>query len=556
MSVTNSVAGRKPRAGGHSARGDQGMGAARKSTGSREGIVIRPVLASGADGPYVSDTHEQRAVRTIPAQEADWSVAIDDVLAARRAKKSARHVVPVTHGKCARGAGDGQWTGDALSIGAVPGNPTEFDGHTTHAAQSQCAVEAASQGRPNIQNPGAGGKLSKKRGHVDRDAHSDHAARETGQIASDAQRKGAGLARSKNSLGHGVVVTHSADAEANGRDCVYGTVTPDYHAHAIGAVLSLHREHRGLEAARGDMDRRLKGEARWAATRRFKAAGGVIETDLAELVLDDEGNILKKKIKFPPVLPEDTAWVESARTSFIAVRDFTEKLRREAEKKMVDAASSLPGFRLTAEIRGFGTKSFAAIVGEAGDIGSYANPAKLWKRMGLAVINGKSQRKTKNAEEAKLMGYAPRRRSEMFVIGDSLVKTGGPLGELYRKRKEYEIATQTAKGIQIIPGAKYARLKDKTGFMSAMHIHRRAQRYAEKRLLRELWKAWRADCGVNDNTIPEFASADAGRTAAEEAVTPTTLVPPSETLREANGSSLPVVPVPRVKRAYTRRKAA
>ena len=449
MSVTNSVAGRKPRAGGHSSGETRDTDAARKSTGSREGIVIRPVIASGADGPYVSDTHEQRAVRTIPAQEADWSVAIDDVLAARRAKKSARQVNAVTRGEGARGAGDGHRVDDAHIFDAVPGNPTEFDGHTTHAAQSQCAVEAASQGRPNIQNPGAGGKLSKKRGRADHVLHTDGAARETGQSRSGTLDGGAGLATLQESLGRCSTVTQDGRAEA-GRDRVYGTVTPDHHAHAIGAVLSLHREHRGLEAARGDMDRRLKGEARWAATRRFKAAGGVIETGLAEPVLDDEGNILKKKIKFPPVLPEDTAWVESARTSFIAVRDFTEKLRREAEKKMVDAASSLPGFRLTAEIRGFGTKSFAAIVGEAGDIGSYANPAKLWKRMGLAVINGKSQRKTKNAEEAKLMGYAPRRRSEMFVIGDSFVKTNGPFGELYRKRKEYEIATQTAKGIQIM----------------------------------------------------------------------------------------------------------
>ena len=527
-----------------------------KHTGSHEGIVTRSVFASGADGRHTPDTHVGGAVRTIPAQEADWSGAVADVLAARRARNSARQVNAVTRGDCARGAGDGQWTGDALLGDAVPGNPTEFDGQPHRETQGDDAVEAASQSARDTHGTPAGGKLSKKRGRVDRDAHSDHAARETGHSCSGTLGGAAGLATLQESLGQRASVTHGTHAEANGRDRVYVAVTPDRHAHAIGAVLSLHREHRGLEAARGDMDRRLKGEARWAATRRFKAAGGVIETDLAELVLDDEGNILKKKIKFPPVLPEDTAWVESARTSFIAVRDFTEKLRRETEKKMMEAASSLPGFRLTAEIRGFGAKSFAAIVGEAGDIGGYASPAKLWKRMGLAVINGKSQRKTKNAEEAELMGYAPRRRSEMFVIGDSFVKTGGPFGDLYRRRKEYEIATQTAKGIQIIPGAKYARLKDKTGFMSAMRIHRRAQRYAEKRLLRDLWRAWRADCGVNDNTIPEFASADAGGTAAAELVTPKAEPPPSETLREATGSSLPVVPAPRVKRAYTRRKAA
>ena len=130
-------------------------------------------------------------------------------------------------------------------------------------------------------------------------------------------------------------------------------------------------------------------------------------------------------------------------------------------------------------------------------------------------------------------------------------------GRKAKARRPYPALKDGVCGLCLsIPGAKYARLKDKTGFMRAMHIHRRAQRYAEKRLLRDLWRAWRADCGVNDNTIPEFASADAGGTAATELVTPKAEPPPSETLREATGSSLPVVPAPRVKRAYTRRKAA
>lgn len=138
-------------------------------------------------------------------------------------------------------------------------------------------------------------------------------------------------------------------------------------------------------------------------------------------------------------------------------------------------ATQLPAQTFLAAVPGFGPIGFAQIISEAGDLARYANPGKLWKRMGLAVINGKSQRKCANAEGALEQGYAPRRRSLMYVIGDSLIKKASPFRELYLARKAYEHARAPA--------------------MSKMHAHRRAQRYMEKRLLRDLWRAWRADCG-------------------------------------------------------------
>lgn len=136
--------------------------------------------------------------------------------------------------------------------------------------------------------------------------------------------------------------------------------------------------------------------------------------------------------------------------------------------------------------------SLAVILAETGDLSGYAGPAKLWKRMGLAVMNGTRQgglRKTAAAEEWIEHGYSARRRAIMFVIGDVLVKQKGPYRDLYLQRKEIERAKAQAAGLIVAPSAKIPE-KRKHEFMSDGHIHRRAQRYMEKRLLRDLWKAW------------------------------------------------------------------
>ena len=125
--------------------------------------------------------------------------------------------------------------------------------------------------------------------------------------------------------------------------------------------------------------------------------------------------------------------------------------------------------------RGFGFLGLAQIIGEAGDLANYANPAKLWRRMGLAPFGGKSPSMWRReggltAGDWENIGYSPRRRSVMFVLGDSMIKASGPYRELYLGRKAQEIA--------------------KAPDLPAMAHHRRAQRYMEKRLLLELWKSW------------------------------------------------------------------
>lgn len=92
--------------------------------------------------------------------------------------------------------------------------------------------------------------------------------------------------------------------------------------------------------------------------------------------------------------------------------------------------------------------------------------------------------------EAIEHGYSPARRSVMWNIGDCIVKAGGPLRELYDQRKAYEIETAKAQGLTVCPAAKIPK-KNAEAYRSEGHIHNRAKRYVEKRLLKMLWQEWR-----------------------------------------------------------------
>jgi hypothetical protein len=169
-------------------------------------------------------------------------------------------------------------------------------------------------------------------------------------------------------------------------------------------------------------------------------------------------------------------------------------IEEAATKEMERLARLLPAWEGFGEgVKGFGARSLAVIVGEAGDLSHYTNPAKLWKRMGLAVMAGLRQgglRKSASAEEWIAHGYSARRRSFMWVIGDGLIKYQSAYREVYLARKEIERAKAIAAGLTVAPAAKIP-AKRKAEFMSDGHVHRRAQRYMEKRLLRDLWRSWR-----------------------------------------------------------------
>lgn len=175
---------------------------------------------------------------------------------------------------------------------------------------------------------------------------------------------------------------------------------------------------------------------------------------------------------------------------------------QEQEKLLTKLGKALPVREWADSVPGLSPRFLAAIVGECGiGPGEFRSVSALWKRMGMAVINGERQRRV-TGDAAIEHGYVARRRALMWNIGDQVAvrqgirnpkdEEGKPTGAtafnewgaLYLERKAYLTAKNEA-------GEYVERKGAKDGKLSPMHIHNDAKRYVEKRLLRELWKAWR-----------------------------------------------------------------
>ena len=233
-------------------------------------------------------------------------------------------------------------------------------------------------------------------------------------------------------------------------------------AQSISIIRELHRRRQDLHRAEKSLTLQAKAICRRLCDGDKKAAEVVYKDGLTG--------------------ENSTAWV--LLTPYVAARTIFEDQRKTVEKQLEREAKSLPVAEWVKTVPGFGWGSLAAVVGEAGDLSAYPKKGHLWKRMGLAVIDGGRQRKV--AGDAAIdHGYSPVRRSIVWNIGDCLIKaqsarvdkeTGeiikpaGPMRQLYDERKAYESERVETAG----------------------HAHNRAKRYIEKRLIRDLWNAWRA----------------------------------------------------------------
>lgn len=239
---------------------------------------------------------------------------------------------------------------------------------------------------------------------------------------------------------------------------------------AVLEIRELYHRRRDFMNASGNLSRQIK-----AIERRILAEPGV----------------------YPPKLRKPTTalsqQIEINTMPLVLAREPLEKEKKHWEKQLVDLTKRFPVYHTFVEpINGFGAIGLGQIIGEAGDLSKYSNPGKLWKRMGLAVFDGKSQRKSTNKELAVKMGYCPRRRSIMHVIGDSLIKKTNTYRDVYLERKKTELAKAKSEGLKVIAAASIPKSKaDK--YRSQGVIHLRALRYTEKRLLKHLWQAWRGE---------------------------------------------------------------
>jgi hypothetical protein len=146
--------------------------------------------------------------------------------------------------------------------------------------------------------------------------------------------------------------------------------------------------------------------------------------------------------------------------------------RKMIEKQLRVIARSLPIWPWVSAVHGFGDLNFAGIVGEADDIGRYANVAKFWKWMGLAVIDGRAQRKVAG-DAAAIHKYNPARRSVTYLLGEALIKAGGKCRyrSVYDERRAHTAVTHPdwTKG----------------------HSHADGMRVMTKRVIADLWGEWK-----------------------------------------------------------------
>jgi hypothetical protein len=196
-------------------------------------------------------------------------------------------------------------------------------------------------------------------------------------------------------------------------------------------------------------------------------------------------------------------------------------LRKKIEKELAAMAMQSPGGEWMVSVKGFGPAGLAGIIGEAGDLSNYPDHSKLWRRMGMApftkdgVTRSGKQWKVAGglkADDWTEYGYSGIRRALMFVIEDSLYKANGPYRDVYLARKKYLQERAIANGLTVAPAAKIP-AKQRHMFVSKGHIDQDAKRYMGKRLLRDLWKAWRraSRAMTSNGAMSPYKIAEIGR---------------------------------------------
>ena len=183
-------------------------------------------------------------------------------------------------------------------------------------------------------------------------------------------------------------------------------------------------------------------------------------------------------------------------------REPWDELREDTETTMRKLAQQLPVFAwIQANAKGVGDLGLARLVGEAPLIGVYTTHEKLWKRMGVAVVGDERQQRKMDATEAKMHGFAPARRAELWsVCSDSMLRaqwrggkvdeeTGdisdgypvGPYGEMYRARKAHTL--------ERIEATDALSFKDRDKW-TKKRCDSDARRVMSKEFLRDLWHVW------------------------------------------------------------------
>lgn len=254
------------------------------------------------------------------------------------------------------------------------------------------------------------------------------------------------------------VVTPPIHVVSDGEGATGKHLSPVRDVSPLAAVVSLLRENHRHRQDYHSAEKRLTLQIK-SIQRRSHAAAGCQKPTHA---------------KCPGIYDEATPTT----TNLVGARVGFEVLRKGYEKEMEKAAKALPIYPWVKSVRGLGALGLAQVVAECGDLSNYSNPAKLWKRMGVGLsLEGSSYYE----------GRSPRRRAILYCIGDCIVKAGGELKTLYDERKAFE-ASKPACRRQFKDGGEC--YDPETNACRKSHLHNKAKRFMEKRVLRDMWREW------------------------------------------------------------------
>jgi hypothetical protein len=202
----------------------------------------------------------------------------------------------------------------------------------------------------------------------------------------------------------------------------------------------------------------------------------------------------------------------AALTPFLASIKHFETPRKDLEKQINKLTKELPAYEWIESIKGIGALSYGGLIGEAGNLTNYPGVSHLWKRMGIAVIGDKRQRRVSDKEEALIHGYSPSRRSHLWNIGNGLIGAMGHgprpmVGEDITLRSEWTeyqqmFVARCRYECETHPDLFKMATVEKNGETLESypkHVQARAKRYVEKKFLRDLHARWRKEVlGIRD----------------------------------------------------------
>lgn len=186
--------------------------------------------------------------------------------------------------------------------------------------------------------------------------------------------------------------------------------------------------------------------------------------------------------------------VEVYRKALLPLVEDRAKVEREM-KKLARGLSAWTGF--AADVLGAGELGLSIIVGECGDLSNYPNPAKVWKRLGLAPYRDKAASTWRregglSAEEWTELGYNPKRRAEIYAcIGDPLFRA--QTAALKRSGGGHVHCDTPCHGVapyRIVYDRRRARTAETHPDWTKAHSHNDALRVMTKAFIRDLWCAW------------------------------------------------------------------